>query len=249
MEKHAYDETAHEALRLGIRDSLGFGVTSALTGYLDLGAGVLILWYGGILVLDDENHMTIGKLITFQLYWNMMNSSYQALQGLFTSFTRSAAAAEKVFHLMDSVADIGGGDDDSFVDEEGSRDHSNDALRENVAVTERRRRALPVDWEVRGEFVLEEVQFHYQMRPDNKVLRGLCLTITGGSVCALVGRSGGGKSTIISMLMRFYDPREGSIKLDGRDLRGLRVSDVRRLIGTVAQDTPLFARTIAGNIT
>ena len=51
------------------------------------------------------------------------------------------------------------------------------------------------------------------------------------------------------MLMRFYDPREGSIKLDGRDLRGLRVSDVRRLIGTVAQDTPLFARTIAGNIT
>ena len=102
MEKHAYDETAHEALRLGIRDSLGFGVTSALTGYLDLGAGVLILWYGGILVLDDENHMTIGKLITFQLYWNMMNSSYQALQGLFTSFTRSAAAAEKVFNLMDS---------------------------------------------------------------------------------------------------------------------------------------------------
>jgi ABC-type multidrug transport system fused ATPase/permease subunit len=173
----------------------------------------------------------------------MMNSAYQALQGLFTSFTRSAAAAEKVFNLMDSVADIGGGDL-SAEDAAGAGGGGGGG-----AEVERRRRAAPVDWEVSGEFALESVDFHYQMRPDNKVLRGLSLVIPGGSVCALVGRSGGGKSTIISMLMRFYDPRGGSIRLDGRDLRGLRVPDVRRLIGTVAQDTPLFARTVAGNIT
>jgi ABC-type bacteriocin/lantibiotic exporter with double-glycine peptidase domain len=58
LEKGMYEETAKEALRLGIKDSLGFGLTSALTGYLDLGAGVLILWYGGILVLDDQGNMT-----------------------------------------------------------------------------------------------------------------------------------------------------------------------------------------------
>ena len=79
LEKGMYDEAAKEALRLGVRDSLGFGLTSALTGYLDLGAGVLILWYGGILVLDGEGNMSIGKLITFQLYWNMMNSSFISL--------------------------------------------------------------------------------------------------------------------------------------------------------------------------
>jgi ATP-binding cassette subfamily B protein len=198
-----------------VRDSLGFGLTSALTGYLDLGAGVLILWYGGILVLDgNTNNMTIGKLITFQLYWNMMNSSYQALQGLFTSFTRSAAAAEKVFNLMDSVADIGGGDDDTPLDGDDSRSGSSgggDLV--GSAAAERRRRAVAVDWEVEGTFELRDVDFHYQMRPDNKVLRGMNLKIPGGSVWALVGRSGGGKSTIISMLMRFYDPRGGSIKV------------------------------------
>ena len=86
LEEHLYNEANKEALRLGIKDSLGFGMTSAFTGYLDLGAGVLILWYGGTLVLRDDGTMTIGSLVTFQLYWNMMNSAYQNLQGLFTSF-------------------------------------------------------------------------------------------------------------------------------------------------------------------
>ena len=125
-----------------------------------------------------------------------MNSAYQALQGLFTSFTRSAAAAEKVFNLMDSVADIGGGDL-SAEDAAGAGGGGGGG-----AEVERRRRAAPVDWEVSGEFALESVDFHYQMRPDNKVLRGLSLVIPGGSVCALVGRSGGGKSTIITVSIR-----------------------------------------------
>ena len=77
----------------------------------------------------------------------MMNSAYQALQGLFTSFTRSAAAAEKVFNLMDSVADIGGGDL-SAEDAAGA-----DGGGGGGAEVERRRRAAPVDWEVSGEFV------------------------------------------------------------------------------------------------
>lgn len=150
-----------------------------------------------------------------------MNSSYQALQGLFTSFTRSAAAAEKVFSLMDSIADI------------GSIDGSGE----------------PINWRpFEGQFELRSVHFFYQMRPDNMVLKGLDLVVPGGKVTALVGRSGGGKSTIISMLMRFYDPRDGSITLDGRDLKTLRVGDLRRLIGVVAQDTPLFARSIRSNI-
>jgi len=148
-----------------------------------------------------------------------MNGAYQALQGLFTSFTRSAAAAEKVFSLLDSCPDINSDEGD------------------------------PIDWPVSGAFSLRAVDFRYQMRPDNPVLQGLNLEIPGGSVCALVGRSGGGKSTIVNMLMRFYDPAGGSISLDGRDLRSLKVAHHRGLCGVVAQDTPLFARTILENIT
>jgi len=223
-----YSAAGEQALRAGIKDAWGNGLMTALTGYLDLGTGVLILWYGGYLVLQNEkdgsntthnNQLTVGKLVTFQLYWNMMNTAYQSLQNLITSFTRAAAGAEKVFALWDSIPDI-----------------SDDADK------------APVDWDVKGEIQLSGADFHYLMRPDNKVLNGLDLTIPGGSVCALVGRSGGGKSTIINLVMRFYDVRGGYVRLDGRDYTTLKVAELRRLIGVVAQDTDLFARTIMENI-
>ena len=82
MEK--YSSTNQMALNCGIRDAWGNGITSALTGYLDLGTGVLILYFGGLLVYRGE--MSVGDLVTYQLFWNMMNNSYQNLQGLITSF-------------------------------------------------------------------------------------------------------------------------------------------------------------------
>ena len=79
-----YADTKQLALNCGIRDAWGNGITSALTGYLDLGTGVLILYFGGLLVYRGE--MSVGDLVTYQLFWNMMNNSYQNLQGLITSF-------------------------------------------------------------------------------------------------------------------------------------------------------------------
>jgi len=84
-----YSDANREALHRGVKDAWGNGVTSALTSYLDLGAGVLILYFGGLLVYRGE--MSVGELVTFQLFWNMMNDAYQNIQGLVTSFTRSAA--------------------------------------------------------------------------------------------------------------------------------------------------------------
>ena len=92
-----YTDVNRQALHCGVKDAWGNGVTSALTGYLDLGTGVLILYFGGLLVYEGQ--MTVGELVTFQLFWNMMNNAYQNLQGLITVFTRSAAGAEKVFSL------------------------------------------------------------------------------------------------------------------------------------------------------
>ena len=97
---------------------------------------------------------------------------------------------------------------------------------------------------VKGELQLEDVEFHYQMRPDNKVLTGLNLRIKPGTVCALVGRSGGGKSTIIQLLMRFYDPKAGRILLDGEDFKNLNLKWLHDCMGLVAQDAQLFAATV-----
>jgi len=103
--------------------------------------------------------------------------------------------------------------------------------------------------EVEGEFTMEGVEFHYQMRPEEKVLKGLNLKIEAGKVCALVGKSGGGKSTCLHLLMRFYDPKVGCIRLDGRDLRTIDPLSLRKHMGLVAQDTQLFNSTIEENIT
>lgn len=102
--------------------------------------------------------------------------------------------------------------------------------------------------QVHGDISLKNVEFHYQMRPKNKVLKGINLDIKRGQVCALVGKSGGGKSTIAHLLMRFYDPRAGQILIDGHDLTTLHLASLHQQCGLVAQETQLFGTTIRENI-
>ena len=166
-----------------------------------------------------HGEMSVGDLVTYQLFWNMMNNAYQSLQGLVTSFTRSAAGAEKVFSLWDSQPDI-------------------DPTKGSDIRPE----------EVSGHIQLQNVSFYYQMRPDHMVLENFDLEIPAGKTVALVGRSGGGKSTIINLLLRFYDPREGSLVLDGKPYESLKVHQLRKLFGVVTQDTELFALTVEENI-
>ena len=93
------------------------------------------------------------------------------------------------------------------------------------------------------------MEFAYQMRPSVKVLQDVSINIPPGTTCALVGKSGGGKSTIVNMIMRFYDPQNGSIHMDGSDLREVCLADVRKEIGVVQQNTELFQGSIEENIT
>ncbi|GLE03422.1 hypothetical protein PINS_up012324 [Pythium insidiosum] len=106
--------------------------------------------------------------------------------------------------------------------------------------------ARPSD--VRGEIEFRDVTFRYPTRPDVRVLRRCNLTIRSGETVALCGPSGGGKSTFIGLIERFYDPVRGRVLLDGRDLRTLNVEWLRRQIGLVGQEPTLFTGTIADNI-
>jgi subfamily B ATP-binding cassette protein MsbA len=95
------------------------------------------------------------------------------------------------------------------------------------------------------ELRLDQVSFAYG---EKTVLKDVNLRIGKGKLVALVGQSGGGKSTLVDLLSRFYDVKEGSIAVDGTDIRDIRLQDLRKLIGTVSQDTFLFNDTVASNI-
>ncbi len=100
--------------------------------------------------------------------------------------------------------------------------------------------------DIRGEVEFEDVFFSYE--PDELVLKNISFVAEPGTVTALVGPSGGGKSTLINLIPRFYDPISGTVKLDGVDLRKLKLSGLRQEIGIVLQETFLFSGTLRENI-
>jgi ATP-binding cassette subfamily B protein len=103
-----------------------------------------------------------------------------------------------------------------------------------------------VDLEIRGAVELDDVRFAY--REGREVLHGLSLRAEPGQTVALVGHTGAGKSTIVKLLARFYDPQGGAVRIDGVDLRDVRIEALRRQIGIVPQEGFLFAGTVRENI-
>jgi len=215
-----YDFAVDTALQHGKKNAYVAGSVSAFSTYMNLGTAVLILWYGGTQVCDSNGQeLSLGKLFTFQLYWNMMNTAFISLGNVFNDLIRSSSAAERVFSLIDARPEM-----DPDAGDTVSRDS------------------------IKGHLALRGVEFRYRTRPDNLVLKGVNLEMPPGTTTALVGKSGGGKSTIVHLLMRFYEPTDGAIFLDGRNTTELSSRSLRTLCGFVAQETQLFATSIEENL-
>jgi ATP-binding cassette subfamily B (MDR/TAP) protein 1 len=101
---------------------------------------------------------------------------------------------------------------------------------------------------VRGTITFENVKFHYPSRANIPILKGLTTTFEAGHTIALVGASGSGKSTVVSLVERFYDPISGVIRFDGRDIKSLNIKWLRQQIGLVSQEPTLFGTTVRGNV-
>ncbi|CAG5131708.1 unnamed protein product, partial [Candidula unifasciata] len=101
---------------------------------------------------------------------------------------------------------------------------------------------------ISGDIQLRDVHFHYPTRPEVEILKGINIHVRPGQTAALVGMSGCGKSTIVSLIQRYYDPTEGSIIVDGLDVRQYNLKSLRSMISVVSQEPVLFDRTIRENI-
>ncbi|WP_170595943.1 ABC transporter transmembrane domain-containing protein [Ruegeria arenilitoris] len=163
--------------------------------------------------------MTEGVLIQFVIYSIIMAGSVAALSEIWSELQRAAGATERLVELLNAA------------------DTVNDPTQP---------KALPQP--VKGQITFDNVTFRYPARPDVLALDDLSLTVHPGETVAFVGPSGAGKTTVIQLIQRFYDPEAGQVSLDGIDLRAMRRADFRQHMALVPQDPVIFAASARENI-
>ncbi|EHH52372.1 hypothetical protein EGM_12801 [Macaca fascicularis] len=201
------------------------GIKKAISANISMGIAFLLIYASYALAFWYGSTLVISKEYTIG---NAMTVFFSILIGAFSvgqaapcidAFANARGAAYVIFDIIDNNPKI-----DSF----SERGHKPDSIKGNL------------------EF--NDVHFSYPSRANVKILKGLNLKVQSGQTVALVGSSGCGKSTTVQLIQRLYDPDEGTINIDGQDIRNFNVSYLREIIGVVSQEPVLFSTTIAENI-
>ncbi|RDI96288.1 ABC transporter ATP-binding protein [Meiothermus sp. QL-1] len=216
-----FDRLSTELRRAWVDIIKWFALFFPLVGLMGEGAVALVVGYGGNQVIQQT--ITLGLLVAFTDYVRQLFQPLQDLSDKFNIFQAAMASAERIFSLLDT--------------EEEVQDKPNAKRVERF----------------RGRVEFEEVWFAYNKRQEGGeawdwVLRGVSFRVEPGEKIALVGATGAGKTSVISLIARFYDVQKGAVKIDGVDVRDYAQRDLRRAIGMVQQDPFLFSGSIESNL-
>lgn len=221
METKRYGEATDTAFHSAISRNRNRAYLTAIAISLVFGAIVFVLWLGAQAVLDER--MSAGLLTQFMLYAALVAGSTAALSEVMGDVQRAAGATERLLELLDSQPSIQSG---------------TLSLKEyQVATTSQGARL---------EF--NDVCFNYPSRPDTEALSKLTFSIRPGETVALVGPSGAGKTTVLQLLLRFFDPSSGLITIDNHPINTLSLESLRHNIGFVSQESIVFSDNVAGNL-
>ena len=213
---------------------------------------VAILWYGGLQAI--EGHLSVGSLIAFNSYLMRLAGPTRQFGAIVAWVSRAIASGERLFEILDTpspVRERPGLPARSTID--GRVTFENVAFSYGQAIA-----AIP-GYGATTEISAFKPIVHARDREDRTLLRGtgaspasviqeINIEANPNEVVALIGHTGSGKSTLTSLIPRFYDASSGSVKVDGIDVKDYRLADLRRNVGIVMQETLLFSATVAENI-
>lgn len=211
---------SNEASRTAFKRAIATGLYRGLTDMMTNIGTIAELWFGGYYIINGD--MTSGELVSFLIYSNTYAGSSSSLSDAITSIVVASGVAETLFDLMD--------------------------YKPNIINPKKNNQQFYSQQTFEGKIQFINASFSYPSKDSVKTLDGLNLEINPGETVAICGASGGGKSTIISLIERFYDLREGVLLINGKDIKEYDLAFLHSNIGFVSQEPVLFSGTIEENI-
>jgi ATP-binding cassette subfamily B protein/subfamily B ATP-binding cassette protein MsbA len=216
--RRRFSELAEATVVATQREAVWKGLFGSVNGVVVALGTALILFVGGVRVLDGA--LSLGSLLVFLGYLQALQGASQSLLGIYGTVRAAGASVHRVFEVL--------GAHDDVVERPAARG------------------LAPVRAHQGRRVRFDAVTFGYL--PDAPVLHDVTIDVEAGETLALVGATGAGKSTLASLVPRFYDPWRGRVVVDGTDVRDLQLASLRRNVGLVPQEPLLFPVTIAENI-
>ena len=221
FEQIRYNKSMDKVVDLALKAAKYRGAFVSFLISAVFGGIVIVLWQGALLV--EAGAMTIGELVRFVLYTFFIGGAMGGMGDLYGNIQKSIGSSERVSDILKEKSEV---------------------MIRNPQTT-----LITTPWRaIEGDIRFENVKFHYPTRKDIRVLKDISLHIPKGSKIALVGHSGAGKSTIIQLLLRFYEVDSGQILVDGKKVESYDIGHFRQNIGMVPQEVMLFGGTIRDNI-